>query len=109
MSIAEYISALKDANPQDAGLFCALLNTGIELMSLTDKDCARMFDVSRPSVTRWRNASTKPHVVVRKLVFAELKSRAKLLNKRSQRALSASGSRQVSETPLMAKRAAAGS
>jgi len=83
MTLSEYIGALESANPKDEEVFHKLLNEGMTLMLLTDEDCARMFDVSRPSVTRWRNASTKPHALVRKLVFAELKSRAMVLTAHS--------------------------
>lgn len=73
----EYIEKIKQASVKNDVEFCELLNTGMKLMSLSDDYCARIFDVSRPSVTRWRNASTKPHAVIRKLVFRELTKEAK--------------------------------
>jgi len=76
MTLTEYIQKLEVSDPKDDRLFCELLTEGMHFLSLTDYECARMFDVSRPSVTRWMNTSTKPHVLMRKLVFDELKKEA---------------------------------
>jgi transcriptional regulator with XRE-family HTH domain len=56
--------------------FQNLLIEGMDLFNLDDEDCARLFDVSRPTITRWRNGSTAPSRVVRRLVSDVLKKQA---------------------------------
>ena len=35
---------------------------------LSDEDLARLVDVSRPSVTRWRAGEAEPHEVIKKMM-----------------------------------------
>lgn len=48
--------------------FQGILMEGMALLDLTDEACARLFDVSRPTVTRWRNGTTAPHRAMRRLL-----------------------------------------
>ena len=77
-TLAAYMTALDTANVHDAAQFQELLESGLQLMSLSNEDCARKFDVSQSSVARWRKGTTKPHPVVRGIVFAELREQARL-------------------------------
>jgi DNA-binding transcriptional regulator YiaG len=58
------------------GEFRETLVEAMDLFNLNDEECARLFDVSRPTVTRWRNGSTAPSRVVRRLVSDVLRKQA---------------------------------
>lgn len=80
-----FISKLSTPEFLSGGEFKNLLTEGMGLFDLNDEDCARLFDVSRPTITRWRNGSTAPSRVVRRLVSDVLKKQAtKRLRMRSQ-------------------------
>lgn len=49
----------------------AIINESMMVLALTDDECARFLDVSRPTVTRWRNGTTAPHSVMR-VVFCNM-------------------------------------
>lgn len=62
--------------------FTRLLTRGIALLNLTDKELAREFGASRPTVTRWRNGDNAPHPAMRKPVFDFLALRSQILIRR---------------------------
>jgi len=76
----EYVAALKSADLSDDAAFQALLNQGFVLLRLMDKDIAREFRMSRPTVTRWRNGTNAPHPAMRKPIYSWLAQRAQALN-----------------------------
>jgi len=65
--------------------FQDILMEGMALLDLTDEACARLFDVSRPTVTRWRNGSTAPHRAMRRLLSDVLKKETTKRLKQHQR------------------------
>jgi len=62
--------------PLTGNEFQGILMEGMELLDLTDEACARLFDVSRPTVTRWRNGTTSPHRGMRQLLSYVLRKEA---------------------------------
>jgi hypothetical protein len=58
--------------------FRTLFSRSVVMLLLTDDECARMFDVSCPSVVRWRTGQTLPHETIR---VETLKILAALLRK----------------------------
>lgn len=81
-SLFKYVTELSYADPKDVYAFRSLLEQGMELLQLTDKDIAREFGVSRPTVTRWRNGANAPHPALRKPVYTWLEQRTRLMMKR---------------------------
>ncbi len=59
---------------------------GVDLLGSADKDLAREFDVSRPTIVRWRNGNNAPHPAMRGPIFRELAKRARAQARRRQRA-----------------------
>ena len=82
-SLSGYAEALSFADPKDDAAFHKLLEQGVEVLHLVDKDIAREFGVSRPTVTRWRNGVNAPHPAMRKPVYTWLEQRVKLMLKRN--------------------------
>jgi hypothetical protein len=68
----DYVNELEAANLEDDECFRTLLIRGMVLLSLNDDSAARFFDVSRPTVARWRNGSSKPFPVIREVVKRQL-------------------------------------
>ena len=81
-----FVCELRVASRTDAAEFKRLLGRGIEFLSLTDKDIAREFGASRPTVTRWRNGDNAPHPAMRKPVFDWLTQRAQIAIRRQKAA-----------------------
>jgi hypothetical protein len=81
-----FIDELSKLDPRVDGVFHEILNKGMGLLEYGDDDCAILFDVSRPTVTRWRNGSTAPHRAMRLPLCNVLKKKAgrrlKLLKQR---------------------------
>ncbi|HEX4337727.1 MAG TPA: hypothetical protein VH062_17555 [Polyangiaceae bacterium] len=66
---------------QDAGAFHEIVGEGMLLLRLDDTQLARQFDMSRPSVNRWRSGRNAPHPSIRKHVYAFFKKKvAKLID-----------------------------
>jgi hypothetical protein len=80
--LREYVRCLHQAEVRDDAAFHALLTRGFDLLHLIDKDIAREFGVSRPSVTRWRNGVNAPHPAMRKPVYMFLDQRAQAILRR---------------------------
>ena len=58
---------------RDNKFFRTFLNKYMDKLSLDSESVARLVDVSRPSVERWKKGETVPHQIIRKLVFEEFK------------------------------------
>src|SRR5208282_1406066 len=79
VELREYVRSLHQAELRDDAAFHSSLTRGFVLLHLMDKDIARKFGVSRPSVTRWRNGVNAPHPVMRKPVYTFLDQRAQAI------------------------------
>ena len=81
-----FVKYLRASDPRDDSVFQYMLSEGMDLLEYNDEDCARLFDVSRPTVTRWRNGSTAPHRAIRlplrNVLKREVSKRVKLLERR---------------------------
>ena len=77
-ALNQFADALRNADLMDDGLFRDLLVKGMELFSLSDKEIAREFDASRPTVTRWRNGDNAPHPSARKHIYGWMQKKAAL-------------------------------
>lgn len=76
VQLETFIEKLRTPAPLIDNEFQGILTEGMELLDLTDEACARLFDVSRPTVTRWRNGSTAPLRAMRRLLSGVLKKEA---------------------------------
>ena len=85
VQLETFIKKLSTTAPLMHNEFRGVLMEGMELLDLTDENCARLFDVSRPTVTRWRNGSTTPHHVMRRLLSDVLKKEATKRQKQRER------------------------
>ena len=97
-----FVEDLRAADVQDDQTFHLLLSRGVELLQLLDKDIAREFGVSRPTVTRWRNRTNAPHPAMRRPVYNLLEHRASAILKRN-------ASRAAAARPVAATAAACAS
>lgn len=73
------LRSFKDALRRPESLaegFGSVVAQGMTLLGLTDAEVAREFDMSRPSVNRWRNGNAAPHPRLRKQVIAYLARKA---------------------------------
>ena len=61
----------------NSNAFQEILTEGMDSLDLTDEACARLFDVSRPTVTRWSNGSTAPHRAMHQILSNMLGKEAK--------------------------------
>lgn len=83
-NFTKFLEAVKAADCADNSAFQKLIEEGQQILRLTDKDFAREFNVSRPTITRWRNGDVAPHPALRKHVYEFLRSRAQLLLNRAE-------------------------
>lgn len=70
-----YLEALRVVDRSDAAEFTRLLVLGMKLLDLSDKDIAREFGASMPSVSRWKSGTNAPHPLLRVPVFEWLAQR----------------------------------
>jgi len=84
-----YEDRVKRADPQNAALFTSLLNEGMQLLSLLDKDLADDLAMSRPTVTRWTNGTVNPHPAMRMATYKLLIARSAALRRRMKVAVAA--------------------
>ena len=94
-----FITKLIVSDPRVDDVFQDVLIEGMELLEFGDYECAELFDVSRPTVTRWRNGSTAPHRAMRlplcKVLRKEAGKRLRMLRLRR----SAKYNRKASKIP----------
>ncbi len=81
-----YAERVVTVDPRDDRAFHLDFARGVELLGSADKDLAREFDVSRPTIVRWRNGNNAPHPAMRLPIFRELAKRARAQARRRQRA-----------------------
>lgn len=86
--LGTFIDKLNTSSPLLDGQFRDIIAEGMELLDLTDETCARLFDVSRPTVTRWRNGSTAPVRAMQRLLSDVLKKEATKRKRQRQRSMS---------------------
>lgn len=86
MDLKEFINRLGKPTFLDNSDFQSILTNCMEVLDLSDEDCARLFDVSRPTVTRWRNGSTAPLHAMRRFLYEVIRKEAtKRLRQRQRR------------------------
>lgn len=61
---------------KDDLLFKTLFAQATVRFSLDDKRVAAKFGVSRSTITRWRNGTTAPHSMMRRIIYAYLTNEA---------------------------------
>lgn len=64
--------ALDTTDPADREAFSRILCTSMDLLELSDVDVSEAFDVSRPSVRRWKSGISTPTVAMRRLILRRL-------------------------------------
>jgi hypothetical protein len=57
--------------------FQNLILVGMDLLNLKDIDLAKEFDISIPTVKRWKNGKSAPYYLMRKVVYEQIKKRIK--------------------------------
>lgn len=72
-----FVAQLQNADLKDDALFARLVRDGMDLLRLSDRDVADEFDVSRPTVTRWRNGENSPHPAMRRPIYRWFIERAR--------------------------------
>jgi predicted transcriptional regulator len=53
----------------DTKVFFSIVVECMGQLNLSDSEVAKTFDVSQPTVTRWRNGLNAPHPALRRLVY----------------------------------------
>jgi len=74
-TLAEDLRAFPEAAPRAE--FTRQFKVAQLILELTDEDLAQLFQISRPTVGRWRNGDAAPHPIGRKAVFHSLAKVAK--------------------------------
>lgn len=69
-TLQQFKEFLRRIDPNDDGQFQEAVKTGTALLGITDGDLADHFDMSRPSVNRWKNGRNAPHPAFRKSVYS---------------------------------------
>jgi hypothetical protein len=75
MALNELGAQIGSASAEDDALFCTLIARGLELTQTRDAEFAEEVNVSRPTVTRWRNQHGLPHPALRPTIYAALRTR----------------------------------
>jgi hypothetical protein len=65
----EALEMFRKADINDDVEFSVIFSQGMELLHFSDKDIAKIFGVSRPTVMRWQNGDACPHPMMRKAIF----------------------------------------
>lgn len=97
------IADLRAVDVKDDAAFHALLVRSVDLLMLKDREIAHEFEVSRPTVTRWRNGLNAPHPALRKHVFTWLRERAEYFAKRQTSAPTSSSASYVAPQAMAAR------
>jgi DNA-binding transcriptional regulator YiaG len=71
------IEEIERADDSDGELFARLVAKGLRILEVSDSDLAKAFDMSRPTVQRWKEGEASPIPALRKHVYAYLKNLAK--------------------------------
>lgn len=66
--LEDYKNRLSAVDASDLEAWRKILVEGMELLDLSDEACARLFDVSRPAVVRWREGLNSPVPYMRSFV-----------------------------------------
>jgi hypothetical protein len=76
-ALHELGAQIGSASAEDDALFCTLIARGLELTQTRDAEFAEEVNVSRPTVTRWRNQHglPHPHPALRPTIYAALRTR----------------------------------
>ncbi len=74
-SLQRLVDALGDAETSELnkGDFAALFALSVRLLELDQKTTARLFKISRPTISRWETGVSAPHPIARPSVFQLLK------------------------------------
>lgn len=83
----DLIALVEKSNLRNDNEFRTVIVLGMEVFAITDEEAARFFDVSRPTINRWRNGQTAPHPGMRGFVCNQLKKKAEKLIKSHARSL----------------------
>jgi hypothetical protein len=75
--IQQFIERIKSAEPQNTSEFHGILAESESVLCLSDRELARQFTISVPSVKRWRGGVSAPHPVMRPHVYSFLLAMAK--------------------------------
>jgi len=103
-SLNKLIEACSAPVLDDDIAFRDVLALAQDVLVIDDDRCADLFDVSRPSVNRWRNGVTAPRRVVRRHVYSVLLREAERASKAKQkRVAEAAGSSDGGRGPIAAK------
>lgn len=73
----DFIETLKGASVQDDETFTRIINLAAEVLELDDMAISKLFDVSRPTVRRWKEGRTTPYPAARRLIFRDLEKLAR--------------------------------
>ena len=89
-SLRDLATKLEKADTRDDAAFASLLNESAGTLQLSDIDISKMFDVSRPTVNRWKNGRATPYPPIRRLIYRDLgklaKDRARAVHASERRA-----------------------
>jgi len=81
----QFINKLNKSIFKSDDEFKNILIEGMHLLNLNDEECAHLFYVSRPTITRWRNGTTTPIRVGRRFVSDVFKRQVRKYIKTHQR------------------------
>lgn len=70
--LRDLIQSLEWVNHADDSRFGPLLLRSMQLLNIDDETIAHRFDVSRPSVFRWKNGKNAPHPKMRQYIYSFL-------------------------------------
>lgn len=73
----DFSMLLELADENDAEYFTFLLNSGIQLFNISDEEIRHRFDISMPTLQRWKNGTNAPHPAMRRPVYAWLRTLVK--------------------------------
>lgn len=62
-------SRIDEVDYEDAPAFHRIVSEALALLEIADADLASRFNMSRPSVNRWKNGRNAPHPAVRRPVY----------------------------------------
>lgn len=90
-NLERLVDELTDAPLNDDDAFQGSIIAAQDILVLDDERCAELFDVSRPSVNRWRNGVTAPRRVVRRHVYSVLLAQSESALKAKRKRVSSNG------------------